>query len=85
MQGKLIIKNADTNKLQSAAHFAGVKLGDALPVGDELHVESSAKEAQAYFKLGVLIGQVTGKELEQLAAAKAKKEAEAKAREAKKK
>lgn len=76
MQGKLIIKTAQTKQLQSAAHFAGVKLGDALPVADELHVETSAKDAQSYFKLGVLIGQVNGNELDQLKAAQAKKEAE---------
>ena len=83
MQGKLIIKKGEDKKLQSAAYFAGVKLGDFATVGDETHVDVAAKELGNIFKAGRMIDKVDGSELDAVKQAAAKKEAE-KAKAAKK-
>lgn len=76
MQGKLVIRKGDGKKLQSAAYFKNVKIGDSVTIGDETHVEISFKEVQNLWDCREMFDKVDGTELD---AIKAKKEAKEKA------
>lgn len=67
----------DSKKLEVAAYFANVKLGDAIKVADELHVESTYPTADNLVKLGRMLETVKGTELDAKKKADADKAAKA--------
>lgn len=66
-KAKLKIQKSDLKKLKVAANFSGVKLGDALPVGNNVITEINFRTASDLVELGRLIETVTGLELDEVA------------------
>ena len=75
MKGKIVIAKTDLKKMQSAAFFSGVKLSEAITIGDESHIEISARNLESIFKCGRNLERYDGGELDAYKVAVAKKEA----------
>lgn len=63
-KAKLKIQKTDLKKLKVAANFSGVKLGEALPVGNNVITEINFRTASDLVEMGRLIETVTGLELD---------------------
>lgn len=65
-KAKLVFKSGtDPKKLEVAGFFSSVKLGDAIQVADELHVEASYPGPDSLVKLGGYLATVKGNELDE--------------------
>lgn len=79
-KGKLVLKSStEPGKVEVAGYFAGVKTGDAMTIGEELHLEISYPGIDNLVKFGSLLATVKGTELD----AKKKKDAESAAKKGK--
>lgn len=76
---KLTIAKGEEKKLESAAHFAGVELGDTYTLGKEVicEVTPTRDGGASFFKMGRLFETLDGTELDALKKAQADKKAAA--------
>jgi hypothetical protein len=75
-KAKLTLKaKDDVKKIAVASFVSGVKTGDAVPFQDNLHVEINYPSVDSLVNFGRVLETCTGKELDQMNAAKGEKKA----------
>lgn len=62
---KLSFPQGDVKKLEVAADITNVTLGKRVPIGDEVHIEVSYRDASSLVKMIRLIDKVSGNELDE--------------------
>lgn len=63
-KAKLTFQKSDIKKLQVAASFSNVSLGESIAVGNEVIIETSYRDPQSLIRMMDLKHAVTGTELD---------------------
>lgn len=63
-KAKLTFQKSDIKKLQVAASFSNVTLGESIAVGNEVIIETSYRDPQSLIRMMDLKHAVTGSELD---------------------
>ena len=63
-KGKLNVALEDLPRLQAAAEFCGVELGEGNTIGNKAVVECSFKQASALFECGRLLDTISSDDLD---------------------
>ena len=67
-KGKLNVDTSDLGRLQAAASFCDVQLGDGNSIGSKAVIEVSCKQLSSMFEMGRLIDTISNQDLEEFEA-----------------